>query len=371
MAGTGSSTLEQKLAATRQWWRATRILRGVAWAVCVVFAIALICYRIDSHFVLSPSARITWRFAILLSGIAVLAITTLATLMKRLPDAALAVEVERCYPTLQERLLTTIELSPILALGGDASGFSRPMTQSLAEETTRESSGLDFRRAVSTKSLRVASVTCLFMVGLLLAQRFAAPESFDNWLNRMRNPIADIPVWANTRVWVTPEHDLLPVGEGVKISITTRGTQAAFSTLYYRPAGDKAAKWRSITINNPHPAFDQSAPGGVQTASVMGAKPDALQFSCKLPSLASSIELYARANDGRSNDKTIIVEPRPTLLNVKLTLHFPTYMHRDKQTVPVSTGNIAAPVGTMVDIEASANKSLKRAVLSRDSPRSG
>ena len=367
MASTGNSALEQKLAATRQWWRATRVLRGAAWAICAVAAMALICYRLDNHFVLSPSARIAWRLGILTAGIAVLAISTLATFLKKLPDAVLAAEVERCYPTLQERLLTTIELTPTLALSGDGAGFSRQMTMSLAEETSRESSGLDFRRAVSTKSLRTASVTCLFMVGLLLAQRFAAPESFDNWLNRMRNPVADIPVWANTRVWVTPEHDLLPVGEGVRISVTTRGAQAASSTLFYRPAGDKAAVWRSITLSNPRAGYDQTTAGsGAQLASASGVKPDALQFSCKLPALASSIELYARANDGRSNDKTIIVEPRPTLLNVKLTLHFPTYMHRAAEVVPVSTGSIAAPVGTLVDIEASANKPLKKAILSRD-----
>ncbi len=367
MARTGNSALEQKLAATRQWWRTTRVLRGAAWAVFAIAALALVCYRIDSHYVLSPSARMAWKFGIFAVGIAVLAISALSTLLKKLPDAMLAAEVERCYPTLQERLLTTIELSPTLALSGDGAGFSRQMTLSLAEETSRDSSGLDFRKAVSTKSLRTASLTCLLMVGLLLAQRFAAPESFDNWLNRMRNPVADIPVWANTRVWVTPDHDLLPVGDGVRISVTTRGAQATSSALYYRPAGDKAALWHSINLSNPTPGFDQATAGGAQSASAAGVKPDALQFSCKLPALASSVEMYAKANDGRSNDKTIIVEPRPTLLNVKLTLHFPTYMHRNAEVVPVSTGSIAAPVGTVVDVEGSANKPLKKAILSRDS----
>jgi len=361
MAGNGSA-LEQKLAATRHWWRTTRVMRGAAWAIFAAAAIALICYRVDTHFVLSASARIAWRLAIIGIGVAVLAVSAAASLLKKLPDAMLAAEVERCYPTLQERLLTTIELSPTLALSGDAAGFSRQMTMSLAEETTRETSGMDFRRAVSTRSLRTASVTCLLMVGLLLAQRLAAPDSFDNWLKRMRNPVADIPVWANTRVWVTPEHDLLPIGEGVRVSVTTRGVPANSSTLFYRPAGDKTAAWHSITLGNPRPGFDQESP-----ASAPGVKPDALQFSCKLPGLASSIELYAKANDGRSNDKTVIVEPRPTLLNVKLTMHFPAYMHRDAQVIPVSTGSIAAPVGSVVDIIASANKPLKSAILSRDS----
>lgn len=373
MAANGNNTLQHKLAATRQWWRTTRILRGAAWALCVVAALALVCYQADSHLVLSASARSIWRFVILFTGFGVLAISGAVTFLKRLPDSMLAAEVERCYPTLQERLLTTIELSPTLVAGAAGGGFSRQMTVALADETTRETAGMDFKRAVNTRSLRNASLTCVLLVGLLLVQRFAAPESFDNWLNRMRNPNADIPVWANTRVWVTPEHELLPVGDGVKIAITTRGTQASSCTLYYRQSGDKLAPWRSVVLKNPQPAFDHPVTSAARTttAGSVAPQPDAIQFGYRLPALTASVELYAKANDGRSNDKTIVVEPRPTLLNVKLTLHFPAYMHRDAQTIPVSTGNIAAPVGTEVDFEATANKALKQAVMYRNTRAAG
>jgi|GEM_PF-2803862 len=359
-----SNPLQQKLAATRQWWRTTYILRGFAWSICAVVLLVLVCYQSDTHLILSPTARMAWRALIVLAGLGVTVGSIVYSAAKRLPDTMLAAEVERSFPSLQERLLTTIELSPALALGTDLAGFSRSMTVSLAEETSKATEGMDFRRAVNTRSLKRSSVTAAFMVLLLLAQRFAAPDSFNNWLNRMRNPVADIPVWANTRVWVTPDKDLLPVGSNVNVSITTRGVAASNVTLYYRPAGDKNALWRTLVLKDPKPAFDTQVSNEVKSGA--SGSPDALQFACKLSALPASVEMYAKANDGRSNDKTVVVEPRPTLLNVKLTMHFPAYMHRATQVVPLSTGNIAAPVGTEVEIEASANKPIKSALYSRN-----
>lgn len=361
--------LQLKLAATRRWWRTTRVLCGVALALIIVAALAIVCYQSDSHLVLSPGARILWRSLILVSGIGAVVGTALYALTKHIPDTALAAAVERRYPVLKERLLSTIELTPAMASGPEASGFSRSMTLSLAEETNRATEGMDFKRAVSTRSLRTASITAVVMVLLLMAQRFASPESFDNWLNRMRNPAADIPVWANTRVWVTPQHELLPVGEGDNVSVTTRGVKANSCTLYYRTAGDNSATWRSVVLSTPKPVFDSQSSHSSSTIPSTPGKPvsDALQFTFHMSSLPSSVELYARANDGRSNDKTIVVEPRPTILNVKMILHFPSYIHREPQVIPVSTGNIAAPVGTQVDIIGTANKPLKSAIFSRDS----
>lgn len=361
--------LQQKLVATRRWMRTTRLLQGAAWMVCLVVALALLCYQLDSHLVLSPAARILWRTGIGLAAVLSLVVAAVLTFLKRLPDAAVAAEVERRYPVLHERLLTTVELTPALASSSaDTNGFSRSMTASLAEDTNKATAGLDFRKAVNTRPLRNAGLTAIFMVLLLLAQRFAAPESFDNWLNRMRNPAADIPVWANTRVWVTPEKELLPVGEGVQVTVTTRGTRADSCTLYYRNADDKNAPWRSVALNSPVAAYDHPAAGaGVKTAGLADSgKPDALNFTYKFAALPASVEMYAKANDGRSNEHTVHVEPRPTLLNVKLTFHFPAYMHRDPQVVAVSTGNIAAPVGTEVDIEGTANKPLKSALFSQN-----
>ncbi|HLV78778.1 MAG TPA: DUF4175 family protein, partial [Chthonomonadaceae bacterium] len=267
-----------------------------------------------------------------------------------------------------ERLLTTVDLAPALASGGmNGSGFSHAMTASLVGETQNAAASMDFRRAVNTRPLRLAALVAGFMVLLLCIERIAAPEAFGIWLKRMTDTRADIPVWANTRVWLTPEKSLLPVGDGVSVSILTRGVRAESCTLYYRPAGDKNAPWKTEVLSHPAPVADHKAP----TTDEKGTPQEAAQFHYAFKSLSQSVEMYAAANDGRSNAQGVVVEPRPTLLNVRLSLHFPTYMHRDTQIIDGSTGNIAAPVGTTVGIEGKANKPLQAADFIRDDHAAG
>src|SRR5262249_31901136 len=151
------------------------------------------------------------------AGSAVLLGLWLRTLLHRVTDADLAADVERQFPALRERLLTTISLMPAMATatGATASGFSHSISTALAQETERESAELNFRRAVDTRPVRVASLAVVFTVGLLALHIALAPEAFANWMKRMANPRADVAPWANTRVWVQPSATILPRGAGV------------------------------------------------------------------------------------------------------------------------------------------------------------
>ncbi len=375
MKAMGGEPLQQKLAVTRRWWRATRSLAGVAWIVCVVVALGLICYHADRMLVLSPGARQTWRIGIGFAGLGTLLLLLLRPILRPLPDRALAVDVERRYPVLRERLLTTIDLAPALAATGPASGsqtnFSQPMIASLAAETERVASSLDFRRAVNTRPLRVALLTTLFTLALLALHLVLVPQAFANWLQRMANPYADIAPYANTRLWVLPDRTILPRGEGLTVRIFTRGVPVNGCTLRYRLASDPANDWRRLDLDKPATVSSASPELARLSDANARAEGQAQKFTYHFASLAQNIELYATANDGRSNARQVTVEDRPTILNMRLTLHYPEYMHRGVQVLPESTGNIAAPVGTTVDVEAIANKPLRSVGVLRDNAEPG
>ena len=110
--------IQQKLDATRRWWRASRLLGGVAWTLAVLVVLALICFHTDRLLTLSASARETWRLLIALASLGLMGTLFLLTLIRRLSDADLAAAVERRYPVLKERLLTTVELVPGRATAG-------------------------------------------------------------------------------------------------------------------------------------------------------------------------------------------------------------------------------------------------------------
>jgi len=363
MSETGNP-IQNKLAAARQWWRATGALSGLGWTVVAVVVLSLICYHADSRLVLSAGAREAWRIGIAVAGFLSLCIAIGRSLLRPLPDAVVAAHVEQKYPDLRERLLTAVDLSPSLAMAGDgpASGFSRSMTAALLEETQQAAAPLNFRRAVNLAPLRRAGFASLAMLLLLAIEAAVAPDAFANWLHRMRDPRADIAPWANTRVYVKPEAELLPRGAGVGISIFTRGLVADKAVLHYRPAGDKNAPWKTVDLSGavtPH-TEDAPAPDATPTAAHgPTAKEEIRKFRYQFPSLPQSVEMFATANDGRSNERGVLVEDRPAFSSFKMTFHFPAYTHKPVQTLTVSGGDVAALAGTEVDVVGIANKPLK------------
>ncbi|HLK57531.1 MAG TPA: hypothetical protein VKU00_13270, partial [Chthonomonadaceae bacterium] len=82
--------LQQKLDATRRWWRTTRLLGGFAWMLCIIIALGLLCYHLDSRLVLSSTAREAWRWAIALAGFGVLCAAGALALLRRMPNADVA-----------------------------------------------------------------------------------------------------------------------------------------------------------------------------------------------------------------------------------------------------------------------------------------
>lgn len=354
-------SLERKLASMRQWWRTTRALSGLAWTVGIVIALGLICYHSDRFTGgLSVNAREIWRAIIIAGGLVTLIVALLRPLFRRLPDKALAAEVERRFPVLKERLLTTIDLIPALGTAGGSGSssapspnFSRPLISALAEDTRLAAADLDFRRAVSLRPLQAASIAAALPLLILAVDVARSPDAFQNWLNRMMHIQSDIAPWADTRVWLTPEKTIMPRGDGLKVTVTTKGEPAEHCILRYRLEGDAADSWKSVELKKAEKR--EEGKGDSKKTETKN------EFTYKFPSLGQSVTLVAMANDGRSNERDVRVEDRPTLLNVRLKLRYPSYMRKPEQVLAETTGNVVAPVGTEVEVLAKANKPLKTA----------
>lgn len=370
--GSSGELLQQKLAATRRWWRISRVITGVTWVLSLVLLLALICYHSDRLIVLSVQARETWRTGIGITAFVTLALALLQPLLRRLSLTTVATDVERHFPVLGERLLTTLHFAPALAgvegnrhyrsmaddtkSGSTAKSsegaYSEQLISELAKETVDVSSNLNFTRAVSLRPLRNGGLTLLFTLLLLLLHVVFSREAFATWMRRMADPRADIPPYAKTRVQIVPDKTLLARGDGTFVTIKTWGDPVDRCVLRIHQDGDGDKAWTNITLSNPKPV-----------ASSDPDQKDVRAFRYQFRSLPQSITLIAAANDGRSNEKDVKVEDRPTLLNVRLSLHFPDYMHRKDQIIPETTGAIAAPVGTSVSVVGVANKPLRSATF--------
>lgn len=343
-------SLQAKLAAARRRWRSLLAAGGLAASAALLIMLCLVSFHTDRLLALTTPGRYAW----LLLLIAALAGSGLALVLwplrRPLADEVVAAQVERAYPTLNERLLTTVEL----ARAGSGAGISSAMVSQLALETERLAAPLDFIRAIPMDRLR-RPVAVLGMTGVLLTVHVVlAPGAMANWAQRILNPAADIPLYANTQVWVEPGDIVVPRGEPLNIGIRAAGVLPDRATLHYRFDG---GQWMDADITKGRDAAPDATP------DVQRPTPNTRLFGFRLPDVQQDLTYYATAGDGRANPHTIHVEDRPTILNVRLHLDYPAYMNRRDETVTATAGNIVAPVGTKVAIEATANKPLRHVEL--------
>lgn len=254
-------------------------------------------------------------------------------------DREVATLVERRYPALNERLLTTVEVAP----AGSAAGMSASMIGALARETAAASAGLRFAQAVPLGPHRNKYLAGAAALTLLAFHAVLWPGGLTTWARRMFLPAADIPVYARTRVWVRPSALVVPRGEGVDILVRTEGQEASSATLKYRIGG---GAWQSAALS----------PSNTREGS-----PNVFGF--RLRDLRETVALYAIANDGRSNRRTVRVEERPAVRSVRIQLDYPDYTGRPDEEISASAGNLVAPEGTRAVVTLTATKPLERAIL--------
>ena len=369
-------SLKRKFASLRTWWRATRIGAGFLWGAAFLFLIALLCFHVDRFHPQSAFSRETWRAIILATGIVTALVFAIRSLLRKLSDSDLAEQVERRYPVLRERLLTTVSLLPALAMSGEnlpATGFSRSMSVALAEETFKVANPLDFRHAVSLKPFKTSLSAFAITLVLLMLHLLFAPLAFANWLRRMADPRNDVAPWARTRVWAQPASNAVLRNSGVDVVVTTQGISAENATLFMKASGDAHALAQSIPLANPiNPRSSGSKnANALPLPAEVSNEGDIRQFRYHLKSVPENMTLYATSNDGRSNEKFLVVEDRPTLLSLRLTYRYPAYMHRPANSTTVNSGGITAPFGTEVDIAGTANKPLKSVEMTLNNRPSG
>ncbi len=288
-------SLQAKLAAARLRWRSFQVAGGVAASFTALTALVLLSFHSDRLFVLGTSGRQGWLIALLAGAVVAAAVFLARPLLRPIPDQTIASAVERRFPALQERLLTTVELAQAPA----GAGVSGAMVAQLARETERLAAPLSFPRAVPAAPFLRPAACAWGAAALLLGHVLVVPDAMAVWLRRILSPSADILIHSHTRVRALPGDRVVPRGEDVVIGVQAGGRLPQSATLHYRVPG---SKWTRVELTN---------------GKTLGTGGDtARKFSFRVNDAQQDISYYATAGDGRSNPHTLRVEDRPTVLGV-------------------------------------------------------
>ena len=323
-------------------------------------------------------------------------------LIKRTSVERMAFRIERYYPELQDRLISSLQLWP--ELPENKYGYSVDFIARVVEEARVSLDGID-RSEVLAGDLRKFKRAGLAMIGVLLPLVIIIvlfPATFGDSLYAFAHPFMRtsgelIPVEIAR---VIPGDCTVQPGDDVEISAHVTGPAPSVALLHYRvepgsrrvPTGTGQGarapgrgEWRTMPLSEAREGVANEATTGEErrlkpatppTDKEEGAEeeksplPPLLQsggletvFATKLQNVKESLEYYVSvpAEPGeyagvQSRQYSITVIQRPIISGLQLELRYPRYMGLSPQRLGMNVGDVVAPLGTKVVIEATGSK---------------
>ncbi|MDQ7780436.1 MAG: hypothetical protein RDV41_12135 [Planctomycetota bacterium] len=250
-------------------------------------------------------------------------------LRRRISDDDIAVCIERAYPDLRDRLISSVQLS---REAENAMVNSPVLVRMLVTETMGVAGGLDFSATVSPGApLRIVIASVVLFLGTVV---YAAlyPDVTAIWLNRLFGGSARWPKKTSLSVDLQDE-TLVARGDTFRATV--------------RVGGKIPTRVSAVT----------SYESGAIIREVLDRAEGKSEFQLSIPRVQESFGVYFEGGDDRTRDFKVVVLPAPRIDRVCLLYTFPKYMGlaHTNPDVPVEGGNIKAPIGTVVKVMGTSN----------------
>jgi hypothetical protein len=349
VAGT-SGMLRRVLGDVRRRIRAYVVVEGIGLTIAVAGLGLWLALGLDRLFEPSRPVRLAMLALALSAAGAVFYRKVISRLLVPLGDRSLALVVERSFRTLDESLLTAIELDSheLPEMGRNLLAASRDRAASTLQGTNLDGifDPLPRRLAVAAALASAATIGLfailapgLFLLGL---QRLTA-QTDELWPRRT----------GLTVVGFENGERVVAVGSDVELIVRadTRKEIPSRVDVYFRSEkGDR----------------DQEIMDMVGKA---GADEPFQPYKFTFKGVASTLMLDIYGGDARLRNLKLRVVERPRAA-LRLACVFPGYTRREPASLDV-TGTMLLPQGTLVKVDAECQKPLRRATISRPDGRGG
>jgi hypothetical protein len=268
--------------------------------------------------------------------------TVVAEARTRRSEDLIALRVERGYPQLHGRLISTVQLSR--RASGDDSLVSRELIDVLGQETTSVAAGFDFGSIVDWRTLVRAMALASALLALALALSWWRRDYASALLARMALAHTGYPTAAS-------------------IIDATRGGLAAYGEPF------------SIQVElDPHRQLPDQASATIRTHSgevitlalprVVDAPTGRAIYRGELPRVLEDVDFRPTALDARwPSWEHVRVAQRPAVKELAVACDYPAYLGLPAESV--SSGDLRIPVGTTVHLRASFTGPVASATVTR------
>jgi hypothetical protein len=372
MAGPVQREIESLLLNLRSRIHRYVVWEGTAASLAVVGAVFWLSLGLDYWLELARG----WRAVLLIGSVALFFVSLTAWVLLRvarsLSNRSLALVLERRFPVLNDRFITSVEL------GGAAKSSQPELTRVLLDRTVSEvvqlADKLELKEVFNPQPLRRASLLASGLLGSIVAFGLVFGDTFQLWFKR--NVLLADEFWpreTELKVTVIAEPGQREVEFKDGVYRHPRGADFTFRAsvvegrkvpdhvqyrLYFSDRGARSRMWN-------FPDRDYMSKIGLR------------QFKHTLAGLHESLELYVRGGDftNREPYRVEVVDP-PRIDRIELTSLFPDYTGKNltddqsgkpiRTVVPVQGAQVSLPAGTDFVINAAANKRLVEVRLRSD-----
>ena len=268
----------------------------------------------------------------------------LQRLFVRLPDRNMALLVERQFGEFRDSLLTAVELSQQPEHAAD---FNAEMLAYTHRDALARSARVDLGRIFNVAplarriSLAVALVATAFVFAVL------ATSAFGTWARR--SLLLSDELWPRTtRLLVEgfDERGHAKIARGSDWNLVVKADAALGREI------PEIVQVRYTTAEGARGRENMSREGLVAPGQASFQN-----YSHTFKGVLAALEFYVRGGDDREGPYHLDVVDSPTISRMTLHCEYPPYMRREPRDIPVA-GLVQLPRGTLITIEAEANKPL-------------
>jgi len=313
----------------RRRWRYKLALRGAVGVLGLgVAALLLSAYGLES-----------WRFSAgsivgfrILLGVALTALVgwfLVRPLTRRVSDEQVALYIEEHEPSLQEAIVSAIEVEKASRTAGTQSPHSAALVRRLVESAVEKCQAIQVGRSLERAPVRRYAGTIAAIAAVTLAVFVLGPAYLRHALSALVKISGSVEAAAPYRIEVTPGNATVPRGVDQTVTAKLEGFDAEQAALMVRKSPD--APFERMSLLRSEKATDTNTYEGM------------------LFDLAGPVDYFVEASGVRSKTYTLKVVDLPYVQKLELEYHFPAYTGLEPRKVEEG-GDIAVLRGTEVRV---------------------
>lgn len=345
-----------KLNSVRRNWRCLllceRLLIFLS-ALAMVSTFVLLCFQFPLPYIMRISiVSLTSIFVIYLT-IKIL----IRPLLRKLSYATVAAYLEKTYTNLENRILSTVQLKPVLE--DNKFGYAKEFVEQLITQTYNDIENIQSKKVFKNEFSRIKRNTGLagIALGIFFLSYFFLPSS----LKGITRTFESIPKTTQNGFTiqiedVQPGNIQIRQGDDVKISASVSGHLDAPVHIFYQVAETN----NNADVDN----IEKQSTEITEWKSLLMARESIdSPYTSTLQSINRSLQYYISTKNVNSQQYNITIGHDPLVNSFQLQINYPEYTQLPAKIYDQNIGDIQALYGSGVVFSGSSNKSLSDANL--------